>query len=354
MKNTLKKIGSILVIIVIITCCGVSIPSMIKMFKDLNATPIPGEDLTLEAACEFYGKVVDVEGRLEMMNEVTCTTEEPYTCRMELYDPYWMNPVYLMIPVYQGSGDPPANYMAQLPEEFDKNDFYIKTSNNGYARDGSLISVRGVEDHSGSTCTISAIEEIQLLEGLVVDVAPDLTPLTLQEAISEGLVVATINGNGLSQIRLTLKPKVEANYEIVIEPGTMFIAGSEGVQNMVVRQEQIVYLKPNLEVGLDLEVSCANMTLKEPSYSDAFTVSAEPINEDLMRLLKSADFSTIDPTVQQFAIWTITDNPFDSYSYTGITVGGATEYPNEGTIATIRIQFEKAGIDTTHYSIFSN
>lgn len=354
MKNTLQKIGSILVIVVIITCCGVSIPSMIKMFKDLNAKPVPGEDLTLEAACEFYGQVVDVEGRLEMMNEVTCTTEEPYTCRMELYDPYWENSVFLMIPVYQGAGDPPANSMAQLPEEFNKSDFYIKTSNNGYARDGSLISVRGVENHSGPACTISAIEEIQLLDRLVVDVAPNPTRLTLQEAISEGLVVATINGSGLSQIRLTLKPKVEANYEIEIAPGTMFIAGSEEVQNMVVRQEQIVYLKPNLEVGLDLEVSCANMTLKEPSYSDAFTVSAEPVSEDLLLLLKSADFSTIDPTVQQFAIWTITDNPFDSYSYTGITVGGYSQYPNEGMIAIIRAQFEKAGIDTTQYSIFAN
>jgi hypothetical protein len=57
--------------------------------------------------------------------------------------------------------------------------------------------------------------------------------------------------------------------------------------------------------------------------------------------------------VQQFAIWTITDNPSDSYGYTGIALGDYTEYPTDEAIAVIRAQFEKAGIDTTKYLIFS-
>ncbi|MBA3072242.1 MAG: hypothetical protein FP831_01475 [Anaerolineae bacterium] len=354
MKKVLRKILSVLFLVGVVACIAFSIPNIIKMAKELSATPVPGEELTLAAACEFYGKVVEVEGRLELTNNITCSGEEPYTCRLELFDPYWKTSVFLTIPVYQGEGDPPANHMAKLPESFTNSDFYIRTADNLYARDGSFISVRGTESHSGSTCTISGIEAINMLDHLVIDVGVDPASLTLQEAITEGVVVATISGNGLSQINLSLKPNIDVNYEIEILPGTMFISATEGVQNMVVRQGQIVYLKPEMEISLELEVSCANMTLKEPSYADAFSVSTEPINEDLLRLIQSENFTYLDLTIQQFAIWTITDNPYDTNSYTGITIGNYKEKPNELMIKIMRGQFEQAGIDTTKYSVFNN
>lgn len=356
MGKVMRKIFLVLFIVGVIACIAVTIPALIKMTKDISATPDPGEQLTLENACKYFGKVVEVEGRLEITNNVTCSTGEPYTCRLELFDPYWKNYVYLSVPVYQGSGELPVNQMAKLPESFDKGDFIIRTSDNLIARDGSFISVRGIENKTdgGSTCTVSSIESIQLLDHLVVDVGVDLTSITLQDAVTQGVVIATITGNGLSQIKISLKPNIEVNYEVIIEPGTMFISGTEGVQNMVVRQEQIVYLKPNLEISLDLDVSCANMTLKEPTYSDLFSISEEPINEDLLRLLRSEKFSTLDLTIQQFAIWTVTDNPYDMYSYTGITLGDSTERPSEQVINLIRTQFEQAGIDTTKYLVFNN
>lgn len=354
MKKVFQKIFSVILIIGVIACIVFSIPQIIKMVKDISATPEPNEELTLAAACEFYDKVVEVEGRFELTNNVTCTSEEPYTCSLELFDPYWLKFVNLVIPVYQGEGDPPANHMAKLPESFSSSDFYIRTSDNLYARDGSFISVFGTVNHSGSSCTITKVESINMLDHLVVDVGVDLTSLTLQEAISEGIVVATITGNGLSQIGLSLKPNIDVNYEVVVEPGTFFISGSEGVQNMVVRQEQIIYLKPNLEISLELDVSCANMELKEPSYSDVFSISTEPINEDLLRLIKSENFSYLDLSIQQFAIWTITDNPYDIYSYTGIAQGDFTERITEEVVEIIRSQFEQANIDTAKYAVFSN
>jgi hypothetical protein len=354
MKKVFQKVFSVILIIGVIACVVFSIPQIINMVKDISATPDPNQELTLDAACEFYSKVVEVEGRLELSNNITCSGEEPYTCTLELFDPYWQQLVNLIIPVYQDDGDPPAIHMAKLPESFSNNDFYIRTSDNLYARDGSFISVRGTINHSGNSCTISGIESINMLDHLVVDVGVDLTSLTLQEAITEGIVVATITGNGLSQIRLSLKPNIDVNYEVVVEPGTFFISGSEGVQNMVVRQEQIIYLKPNLEISLELDVSCANMELKEPSFSDVFSVSTEPINEDLLRLLRSENFAYLDLTIQQFAIWTITDNPYDIYSYTGIAQGDSTERLTEKGIEIIREQFEQANIDTDKYAVFNN
>jgi hypothetical protein len=120
------------------------------------------------------------------------------------------------------------------------------------------------------------------------------------------LVVTSITGNGLTRVSLKIKPTVELNLEIEIIPGTIFLSGTEGVQNMVVRQHQMVYLKPEVEVEIELEAACINMDLKQPTYSDAFTISTEPVDEDLARLLALEDFRFQSTELQQFAVWTIT------------------------------------------------
>lgn len=351
MKKIVNKIFSIIVILAILTCIGVSIPAAIRMVKDISSTPAPDVPLTLEQACEYYDKVVEVEGRLELPRDLTCSTEEPVTCRVELFDPYWTNSVYLDIPVHNGSGDPPVNHMAQLDDDYTRGDFYIVTSDNRLARDGSFISIKGRES-GGSSCSIDEIESIAVLNRLVIDVGSDFQSMTLNEALTEGVVVATITGRGLFQVDISIKPKVEENFEIIIEPGTMFISTSADVQNMIVREEQIIYLKPDLEIGLELEVSCANMHLDQPDYSNTFTVSSEPATGDLQRLVALTDFSFLDLVLQQFAIWTITDNPVTPYDYVGIDTGGDTRFPQENEIETMKSLFIEAGIDLANYLIF--
>lgn len=211
MKKIVNIVFSVIVIIAIIACIGVSIPAAIRMVKDISATPAPDVPLTLDQACEYYDKVVEVEGRLELPQDLTCSTEEPFTCRVELSDPYWTNSVYLDIPVHRGSGNPPATYMAELIDEYTRGDFYIATSDNRKARDGNFISVKGKET-GGASCTIIAIESITVLDRLVIDVGINLKSLTLQKAITDGVVVATITGRGLSQVEISIKPKSRTKF----------------------------------------------------------------------------------------------------------------------------------------------
>jgi len=351
MKKIGKTIVSAIIVIAILACIGVSIPAAIKMVKDISATPNPDVALTLEQACEYYDKTVEVEGRLELPEDLSCSTEAPFTCRLELFNPYWESSVFLDVPVHSGSGKPPVNSMAQLNENYTPSDFYIVTPDDRLVRDGSFISVTG-KVNNGATCIIDEIESVSVQDRLVVEVGSNLETLTLQEALTEGVVVATITGSGLFQVEIAIKPKVELNYEIVIEPGTMLISSTEGVQNMVVREEKIVYLKPELEVGLDLEVSCANMHLDQPNYSNSFTVSTDSATGDLQRLLALQDFRYLDLILQQFAIWTITDNPVSAYDYVGIDSGGVTRYPQENEIETMKSLFVEAGIDFTNYLVF--
>ncbi len=123
---------------------------------------------------------------------------------------------------------------------------------------------------------------------------------------------------------------------------------------MIVRQEEIYLLKPNVELSLELQVSCANMELKQPGFSDVFTLSTEPANEDLLKLLALEEFLFHTIELQQFAIWTITDNPYYSYYYTPIEVGGYSHTPLEYQVEIIKDLFIEAGIDTGKYQVFSH
>jgi hypothetical protein len=316
-------------------------------------TPEPGQLINIDNVCEFEGQLMDVEGQLTLPNGVSCTTTQPSTCDLYLQDPLSWNDLTFPMPVASADTDIPVNHMAALPAEYSMTDFYIRTADGSLAGNHSFVSVRGtVAMGRGSTnCAFSSIESVTRLERLSYPEL-DLTRVTLQQALSDGIVVASINGGGLTQINLTLKPTVELNLEIEIEPGTMFISGTEGVQNMVLRQGEIVYLKPELEVGLELEVSCANMERKQPEFSDEFTISAEPASEDVLKLLALEDFRFVDIDLQQFAIWTITDNPYDRYSYIAIESGGYSHLPQDFEIEAMRSLFAQAGIDTSKYLVF--
>ncbi|MEM5775998.1 MAG: hypothetical protein AAGU05_13435, partial [Anaerolineaceae bacterium] len=257
------------------------------------------------------------------------------------------------IPVYDGEEALPVNLMYALPDPFDVSDFVIRTANDRLAGDGNLVSIRGEVNTSpgGSSCNLINVESITRIDALLY-AGVDLKRVTLQEALTEGLVLASITGDGLTRLDLTLKPQVDFNVEIEIEPGTTFISGSAGVQNMVLRRETFVYLKPSVEVSLELEVSCANMELKQPEGTDAFTVSSDPPNPDLAKLFALDKFQFEETALQQFAVWTITDNPPEG-GYVGIDSDGVTRLPWEDDIARMRTLFEAAGIDPAKYAVFA-
>lgn len=345
MKKRFSRI--ILPAIILILCAAACGPA---------PTPDPNVPVTLENACDFAGQVVELEGMLILPRGVSCSEEEPATCRMTLYDPFRELTIDVDIPVhtFTGSEALPANHMAALPESYAENDFILRTANERLAGDGSLVSVRGTVgsvSYGGSSCALEQIEAITRIDHLLY-VGVDLTRVTLLEAITEGLVVASITGDGLTRIDLRLKPNVDSNLEVEIEPGTLFISGTDGVQNMVVREEAYAYLKEEIEISLEVEVSCANMELKQPGGEDAFTVSDEPPDEDLVKLFALDEFQFEDAALRQFAVWTITDNP-PSGGYVGIEADGYTELPWEDDIARLRSLFELAGIDPTAYAVFA-
>jgi hypothetical protein len=98
-------------------------------------------------------------------------------------------------------------------------------------------------------------------------------------------------------------------------------------------------------------VACANMNRGTPDKDDSFKISPKGVPIDLLALLKLAEFHQTSFRIQQFAIWTITDNP-DRNGYMGIGLFGFGSGPTEDEIRTIRKLFTNAGIPLTKYRAF--
>jgi hypothetical protein len=181
--------------------------------------------------------------------------------------------------------------------------------------------------------------------------SPTPTPITvdLGEAVAGGLVQATISGDGLQRINITLRSTSDSPLEVAILPGTMFEAQAAGVQSMVVREEKVLSLKSRDSVlSHFVPVACAIMELDQPDENDAFTISMIPAPEDLIKLLNLPDFHNETFRVQQFAIWTITDNP-PRDGYVGIGSFGFGSGPDDEEMQKIQVLFEKVGISTDEY-----
>lgn len=178
---------------------------------------------------------------------------------------------------------------------------------------------------------------------------PDYITLRLAEAAAKGLVQFTVAGHDLANIELTLKLRGVTPVEVVIPPGAIFVAESADLQNMMVRTKQRVWLdSSNPQETLTISVACINMERQVPTASDKLRLSETSGGGDLVKLLQLPNFQGKPFRIQQFAIWTITDNPART-EYVGISSGGGGSGPDDQEIQSIRSLFQQAGIESGKY-----
>jgi hypothetical protein len=227
----------------------------------------------------------------------------------------------------------------------------LYTDDDQWVGEGSIVRLTGdVESHPTSNCRLVDVSRVEKLGKFSLD-DKRVRQATLRAALKEGWVEITITGNGLNRIDLKIEPKVDFSLNLEIESGTIFLSDAAGVQNMVVRKRSFVYVTPELEADIELEVSCANMSKKQPTKQNSFTVMPELAAQDLIDLINLVEFSFEPMRIQQFSIWTITDNPARD-DYVSITADFAVEGsgPTDDELAHIKELFLLTGIDVTEYS----
>jgi len=173
--------------------------------------------------------------------------------------------------------------------------------------------------------------------------------IELAEAEETGLLEADILGKDLDWIDLVLESLAPDPLEVTIPLGTLFEAQSRGTQDMVVIEESSVFLEmEGSREPVVLRVACANMSLGIPDEEDQFIISRSTVPDDLLKLLNLPAFQEAGGFVQQFAIWTITDNP-PRDGYRGLGYFGVGYPPDEEDLEAIRALFEEAGIARENY-----
>lgn len=172
----------------------------------------------------------------------------------------------------------------------------------------------------------------------------------LATAVRRGLVAVKATGDGIQTMQLSLSSKASDVIDVTVTPGMIFEAAYAGVQSMVVTSGTDVVLNPgDSGVSLTVYVACTNMHLSAPTSSNTFSVRSSR-SRTLRLLVSLADFQQSSPQVQQFAVWTITDNP-GRYGFTELCSDSANcSGPTGDEINQIRQLFKEAGITTSNYA----
>lgn len=175
------------------------------------------------------------------------------------------------------------------------------------------------------------------------------TSMELSAAEASKLVEVKLTDADLQFLDLTLKLRGANPLEVIIPAGAVFMSQSNRVQNMMVRMRQTVILTPaEPQADVTIPVACINMAREVPTAHDKLTLGSTVVSGDLLKLLQNPDFLHQSFRVQQFAIWTITDNP-SLTQYVGITSTGVGGQPGDAEIQSVRNLLVKAGIDTRKY-----
>lgn len=175
--------------------------------------------------------------------------------------------------------------------------------------------------------------------------------LDLVRAQRAGLVTARGQGSGLQRLELELKLEVVQPVRVIVERGTIFRPNLAGTQAMVLRESfQVKLTSERPEIRLTLDAACAEMHDAVPGQGDEFTVQAPP-SGDLAKLLTAVGFHQSGFRVQQFAIWTITDDP-SRRGYVGLGSFGFGSGPSDEEMKEIRRLFLQAGISPSKYRAF--
>jgi hypothetical protein len=178
---------------------------------------------------------------------------------------------------------------------------------------------------------------------------PTTLQVTLADALSAGLVEMTAEGRDLQELSLTLTSLADEPIDVVVPAGLVFEPASGSTQSMVVLAVDTVSIEPGGSSTRTLDVACAAMHLDQPDDADSFSLSTAAAPSDLLRLLALPAFDEADFRVQQFAIWTITDDPTRD-GYVALGSFGFGSGPDDEEIGQIKALFAAAGIDTDAYN----
>lgn len=175
----------------------------------------------------------------------------------------------------------------------------------------------------------------------------------LSDAIDQSLIEATLSGDGLQHLSIDTESLSTDDLTVTIPAGTYFDPRRDGTQSMVALIDQEFGLAAGESATWEVDVACAEMRRDQPTDSDRMTIRQGSATGDLADLLALPAFADQSFRVQQFAVWTLTNNPTrNNYMGLGTAFSVYGSGPDKEEFAAIRDLFEQAGINPRDYRAF--
>jgi hypothetical protein len=180
----------------------------------------------------------------------------------------------------------------------------------------------------------------------------------IYEAARDHKIDIEVRGDGIERINGKVSRRPGSGPMIVrIPPGTLFEAGSGGVQNMVVTEGTSVDLTTSTGATFTAAVACSDLHLSVPGEDDRFRVARLPARKaEVVKFFPVAERAGASYETKQAGIWIVTDDA--NYEDLGILVGGffggGPRAINEDEAANAMMLLEKSGIDVTSRSIWND
>lgn len=218
-----------------------------------------------------------------------------------------------------------------------------------------LLALAACTPQRGShpTETVEMITESVVAPLAATPTSESVSEYDLGNALRKKLVQVKIAGLGASTVSLEITSKGKKDQVIRILAGTVFKAVSNRTQRMVVCVEQSVDLPPATQEEpskwVAVSVASLDMRLTLPGEGEELELDSPVRDADLKKLLALPALSAESFRVQQFAIWTITENPSRNGFASIDREDSEGSGPSDAEIQSIIALFKQAKISTGKY-----
>jgi len=214
---------------------------------------------------------------------------------------------------------------------------------------GLLAAINHFTDPPGRQ---AAFDDPRAVERLDSD---DSYDLTLAQAIDQRLLDVSFQGMDLMTVLADVRRLPDRPLRLAIMPGTLLTPeDADGrYQDVVVREKRVLQIPAKgTAVGFRIPVLALSMTREVPT-GVALRPGNAAADKAVLTLLATPRFAQMRPALQQYAVWTLTDNPAFN-EFVGIYSGSGRGQPNRQDVSALAQVFRDAGLDTTKYKVFTS
>ncbi len=157
-----------------------------------------------------------------------------------------------------------------------------------------------------------------IVQSRINDIKNDKKGKNIFDLIIENKVEIKTKGSNITEVKVKIRKLVPYNISVLIPPGTFFVSHSSSSQNMVTRRHKKINLADDNWHSYSIDAACANRIKKIPGKDDKFDVQRSSNQKELELLMDVLSKEKVSSSVEQAAIWIVTDNA--SYYDLGILV----------------------------------